>query len=85
MKRPSPPVNVSPAPTPVPAVAQQGAVTAAVPIIKAASKQPPVAPPRASPTPSEAVEVDYRSETKLANCFQPKVQLYTMHDPAKLH
>ncbi|KAL0022606.1 hypothetical protein WJX77_009306 [Trebouxia sp. C0004] len=60
MKRPSPPIHVSPAPIPVPAVAQEGAMTAIVPAIKAASRQPPLAPPRASPTPCEAVEVDYR-------------------------
>ncbi|KAL0032654.1 hypothetical protein WJX79_000612 [Trebouxia sp. C0005] len=60
MKRPSPPTQVSPAPIPVPAEAQQGAMTAAVPAIKAASKQPPLVPSRASSTPSEAVEVDYR-------------------------
>ncbi|KAA6417048.1 MAG: hypothetical protein FRX49_12990, partial [Trebouxia sp. A1-2] len=59
MKRPSPPTQVSPAPIPVPAEAQQGAMTAAVPAIKAASKQPPLVPSRASSTPSEAVEVDY--------------------------
>ncbi|DBB15448.1 hypothetical protein WJX82_010599 [Trebouxia sp. C0006] len=60
MKRPSPPIHAPPAPVPVPAVAQQGAMTATVPVITAASKQSPLAPPRASPTPSEAVEVDYR-------------------------
>jgi len=65
MKRPSPPIQVTPALTPVPAVAQQGAMTAAVPAIKAPSQQPPLAPLTASPTPSEAVEVDYRSATQM--------------------
>ncbi len=46
MKQPSPPIQVSPALTPEPAVAQQGAMTAAVPAIKALSKQPPLAPPK---------------------------------------
>ena len=86
MKRPSPPIQVSPAPIPVPAVvAQQGAMIAAVPAIKAASKQPPLAPPRAPPAPFEAVEVDYRSEAYIADCTQPNVQLYIMHEPARLY
>lgn len=58
------------------AEAQQGAMTAAVPAIKAASKQPPLVPSRASSTPSEAVEVDYRSEAQLADYFQPKPVVY---------
>jgi len=69
MKRPSPPIHAAPAPIPVPAVAQQGAMTATVPAIKAASKQPPLAPARASPTTSEAVEVDYRSATQMQVVF----------------
>ena len=69
MKRPSPPIHAPPAPVPVPAVAQQGAMTATVPVIKAASKQTPLPPLRASPTPSEAVEVDYRSATQMQIVF----------------
>ncbi len=65
MKRPSPPIHAPPAPVAVPAVAQQGAMIATVPAIKAASKQPALVPLRASPTPSEAVEVDYRSATQM--------------------
>lgn len=59
MKRPSPPVSAGP--SFVAAVAQPVPLTAAVPSIKAPSQQPSPAPSRASPTPSETVEVDYRS------------------------
>ncbi len=86
MKQPSPPIQVSPALTPEPAVAQQGAMTAAVPAIKALSKQPPLAPPQ---EPHLHLLMLLRLTTGLQHkCklfFQQKVRMYLMHELARLY